>query len=181
MKLYISLLAIALLLFAGVAVAESHEKDEYMIKRSEVPQPVLANFEMHYPDHEVKEYSREMIDGEECYVIEIMEVGTEREYVYKPDGTLKYIEADMAVKSLPEKVTNAIMAKHKGADIKEADRIMHGKMVHYEVKIKNQDGQMHKLMVASNGEIQSSEMMTMHKDMHKDMHKGKTDDDKSGY
>jgi uncharacterized membrane protein YkoI len=109
-----------------------------VLKKSQVPQPVLDAFAKARPNARVKEFEKETWDGKIVFAIEFKENGIESEYVFSPDGTLLASGEEIQPSELPQAVAEAISKAHPQARIKEVKRkrLPDGTVSRFEVELK---------------------------------------------
>lgn len=152
-QFWITTVLIIFLIASGQANASEKE-----VSRHQVPKAVLEAFENAYPDAKEVEFEKGMIEDKAVYEVEYKENGREYEILYDSDGAILQKEETIDVKTLPEKVVQAISQAHPKAIIEEAKKVMKhdGTVTGYEVEIKI-EGKELELELDTDGKILKTE------------------------
>lgn len=128
------------------------------IKVDDLPKPVLDAVKAKYPHAEIEEAEKETEDGETVYEVEL-EVKEDEEITValKPDGTIIEVEKEIAVSELPEAVTRAIKAKYPKAELEEAEQVVRGDHLLYEVEVEIAEDETVEILLDAKGKILEEE------------------------
>jgi hypothetical protein len=120
-----------------IAAEKKSEKgnEEAKLTKGDLPAAVMTAFQKSYPKATIKGLSKEMEDSTQMYEVESLDGKTVRSILYKGDGSVYEIEEGIQVSSLPSVVKNSIMTAQPNCKIKRAEKITHGDVTQYEVKV----------------------------------------------
>jgi uncharacterized membrane protein YkoI len=146
------LVGMVALLVLGVTVRADEEK----ISPDKLPAKVMAAVKERFPGAEFTSITKETMDKNVVYDIELKHQGRKYEMDIKEDGTVLEVEKEIALKDVPAAVAKAIEAKYPKSTIKEVMEvnIVKGKEEkpdHYEVVIETADKKKLELEVALDG------------------------------
>ena len=146
------LVGMVALLVLGVTVRADEEK----ISPDKLPAKVMAAVKERFPGAEFTSITKETMDKNVVYDIELKHQGRKYEMDIKEDGTVLEVEKEIALKDVPAAVAAAIEAKYPKSTIKEVMEvnIVKGKEEkpdHYEVVIETADKKKLELEVALDG------------------------------
>lgn len=137
-----------LIFFTAASVSAQERK----LTRSELPRPVIATFEKETPGAAIKGYSTEIDHGRRVYEAETMLNGHTRDLQIAADGTLKEIEEEVAIESLPVGVSTSLTSRAKGVTIVKVESLTkNGKLVAYEASTEKA-GHKGEIQVGASGE-----------------------------
>ena len=162
------------LLLVSCTENEMAERDE-RVSIDQVPAEVRAAIERHAGGATVKEIEREVEHGKTIYSVEVTRDGRPMEFEVSADG--KHIkdekaddddgedddgaddenEQEIDVATLPDAVIKAVMAKHPGAKLTEAELCKAGDKSFYEVEVAV-GTQARELKVSADGKIEADEL-----------------------
>jgi hypothetical protein len=112
---------------------KGHSKD---VDKKDVPAAVMAAFEKAYPKAAVKEIEKKTdSSGTVFYEIESKSGKNKIEAVYTIDGTMTKVEEVVPVNNLPEAVTKSVSTAYPRTKITEAEKVVHGLTVEYEIDV----------------------------------------------
>lgn len=114
----------------------------------EVPEAVTKKFADQFPNAEKVRWEKEG----KYFEAEFVDAGTELEVVYDLNGAVVLTETGMAASALPEKITQYLAENHAGLPVAEAERIVMGESVRYEVAL-DDNGRERELLFNEAGEL----------------------------
>jgi len=120
--------------------------------KTDLPDAVLKSFQKSFPGININGHDIEVVDGRTEYEIETKVNQVEMDYIYLANGTLLQTEEVIPDWSLPQVVVASVRAAHPGCDVKEAEEIVHGSAIEYEVEIEV-TGKEIELLVSSDGQL----------------------------
>jgi uncharacterized membrane protein YkoI len=146
------LVGVVALLVLGVMARADEEK----ISPDKLPAKVMAAVKERFPGAEFTSITKETMDKNVVYDIELKHKGRKYEMDIKEDGTVLEVEKEVDLKDVPAAVTKAIEAKYPKSTVKEVMEvnIVKGKEEkpdHYEVLIETADKKKMELEVALDG------------------------------
>ena len=101
-----------LVILAAVAGAQQIPADK-------VPPKVMDAVKARFPGAEFTSITKETVDGQVIYDIELKQKGRKYEMDIKEDGTVLEVEKEVALKDVPAAVTKALQAKYPRSTVKE--------------------------------------------------------------
>lgn len=104
--------------------------------KTTLPAAVSAAFKKAYPNATIKNVSKEKEGGVEEYEVESVDNGTNRDLVYKPDGTLVLYEEQIRESDLPAVVASAIKTRYPQATFTRCEKLFQNGTMNYEVALK---------------------------------------------
>lgn len=123
MKFFVSLAAAA-----GVSYGASAQK----LAEKELPAAVRSSFQQVYPEVKKATWAKE----DDYFEAEFAVKGQETSATFGTDGRLLVAETEISYADLPATVQAALSARHKGAKVKEAARLVNGSgEVTYETQV----------------------------------------------
>ena len=170
MKYVLTLALAGLLLSAPALLAEDQP-----VTKADLPSAIIKAFETANPGAVVTEYGKETVDGKVRFEIEIKITGGEKDFVYLADGTLLQTEEDMPIKDLPKSVSDALKKAYPKGEIDEADKIIRGATIEYQVGLEVGDTE-YELVVTSDGTIISRKTVADHDNEAEDNDSGDEED-----
>jgi hypothetical protein len=165
---FLSGLAAIAVLGLGISPAAADEGKETKLKLSEVPKKVLRAVKKKFPGAKLLGAEKEIENKKTIYEINLKYKGHKYDVTFTPGGKLIEIEKTIAVKDLPEAVTEALNKKYPKATFKKAEEVTKGKKVVFEVVLVTQDKKSFEVVVSPEGKILEEES--------KDKKKEKDDD-----
>ena len=125
------------LAFCSLCCAVGLQGQEAKISSRDVPEAVRTAFAKAFPTAKVKNWDKEVKDGQIVYEAEgIADGKISRSIMYAADGTLVQSSETVAVTDLPAPITEAISKQYAKAVIQSADKTTHGDTVEYVLKLK---------------------------------------------
>jgi hypothetical protein len=118
-----------------MCIAATARADEEKIELDKLPKAVTDAIKKAYPDGELKSAEKEKADGKETYEVVVKNKAETLEIVLTAEGQILAVEKEIAVKSLPKAVTEAIEAKYPKSSLKKAEEVTKDRNVTYEVVI----------------------------------------------
>lgn len=115
------------------ARAEGSEKES----GKTAPEAVLAAFHKAYPQATIKAVAPETKNDSSYFEIESMDGQTERNILYRDDGSVYEIEETIPAAALPGAVTESLKASFPNATVKKVERIERGDIREFEVLLIN--------------------------------------------
>ncbi|MFH2034815.1 MAG: hypothetical protein ABIJ45_00290 [Candidatus Zixiibacteriota bacterium] len=157
--IFITCLALAALsLFTAIALAEESQ----MTEKKDIPEAVMASLKKAYPEAEIMGKETSEIDDKVYYEFELIIDEAEKDVVYLADGSLYSVEHEIAVKDIPQNVAEALKKAYPMGEIDEADMIMKGSEISYEVimEVKEAEEVMaYEITVGADGTITHTEQI----------------------
>lgn len=135
LKLCISLLAVAGLLFGSTVRA-----DEEDIPLANLPAKVKDAVKAKFPGGELVKASKEIDDGVVFFEVGIKNKGQTIEVTVNEGGQIVEIEYQIDAKDLPKAVTEALNTKYGALKFEKAEDIVKGDKKYYEVLIAHANG-----------------------------------------
>ncbi len=131
------LFAIVALIFCGLTIAaDKKEADkEKKLTTKDIPATVLAAFEKSYPQAKIKGVGSETENGVTYFEVESVDGAVKRDLLYTPEGKAVEIEESVGLKELPEAARQTIAKDYPKSEMEEAEKVMRGAVVTYEVTI----------------------------------------------
>lgn len=121
------------LICAAVALVMPAAAQEKKIDRSALPAAVAKTVDRETKGATIKGFATERENGKKMYEAETMVDGHSRDISIAEDGTLKEVEEEVALDSLPEGVKAGLTARAAGAKITKVESLTKsGKLVAYE-------------------------------------------------
>jgi hypothetical protein len=144
----ISILVVAGLAVASVAVAQEQEKK---IKRSDLPAAVEKTVTAESAGATVKGFSQEKENGQIFYEVEMTVNGHTKDVLIDANGAVVEVEEELALDALSPEVKAGLMAKAGKGKITTVETIKkHDKLVAYEAKV-NTNGKKSEVQVGPDG------------------------------
>ena len=128
-------ISVAVCVTLGMCIAATARADEEKIELDKLPKAVTDAIKKAYPDGELKSAEKEKADGKETYEVVVKNKAETLEIVLTAEGQILAVEKEIAVKSLPKAVTEAIEAKYPKSSLKKAEEVTKDRNVTYEVVI----------------------------------------------
>lgn len=110
------------------------------ITEKEVPSAVLNSFHKAYPKAEIKGLSTEIEKGKKYFEVESMEGTVKRDLLFTPVGKIAEIEESITPSNLPKGSVQTIEKKIAGAKIEQAEKVISGVKVTYELSVTGKNG-----------------------------------------
>ncbi len=128
------------------------------IALDKVPAPIMKAVNTRFPGAKLRSVEKEVEDGKVVFDIELTQNGKKYEMDIKEDGTVIEIEKEVAVKDLPQTVTETLKKQYPKATIKEIMEInkVNGAQEtpdHYEVVLEMSDGRSVEVEVSLTGKL----------------------------
>jgi hypothetical protein len=101
-----------------------------------LPAAVDAAFKKAYPNATIKNVSKEKENGQDQYEVESVDGVTNRDLIYRPDGTVVEYEERIAAESVPAVVTAAIKARYPKATLGTCEKLFKNGTMNYELSLK---------------------------------------------
>jgi hypothetical protein len=168
-------IALAIIMVAAFAVCgTAQSKDE---AKTDIPEAILKAFQGQYPDAKITGFEKEADDSTTVFEIECTDGDTEKNVVLSAEGKIIQVEQEIAVTSLPESCTKAVMSAFKGAKIEEAEMISRDSVVEYEVVLVVGEKEIEALISADGTIVESGEIADVDEDANADEDADVEDDD----
>jgi hypothetical protein len=144
-------------LFLLATAAQAQDKPE-QIKPDKLPPKVMAEVKARFPGAEFTSITKETVEGQVIYDLEMKYKGRKCEMDIREDGTIINIEREIAAKDLPGAVTKALAKKYPKATLKEImeSKVVKGKeelLEGYEVVLETADKKTLEVTLAPDGKI----------------------------
>ncbi len=130
------ILAPVLVALCGLSATSAMAAD---LQPSQVPAQVRAVVEKMYPKAAFIEWEFDKEDG--YYEAEFRNAGQDVDLKITPEGQMLYAKEDKSARDVPEAVRTAVLAKHPGARILDAEYIRRGTEQWWEVDLQLSSGE----------------------------------------
>jgi uncharacterized membrane protein YkoI len=149
---WFALSAVGAIIMLTAAVRADGDK----IPLDKVPKVIHDAITGRFPGAEVTSVEKEKEDGKVMFDVELKHRGRKYEMDIQENGTIVEIEKEIALKDVPEAITNALKAKYPNAVVKEVMEVnkvtgTEEKPIHYEVTIKDGDKKEQEVIVSLDG------------------------------
>lgn len=146
---------------ATLIVAAPLRADEEKVPLDKVPQAVRDAAKKRFPKAEMKEASKEVVDGKTTYEITFKENGKNIDVTLTPEGTINLIEKEVAFKDLSKAVAATLKEKYPNAKfgiIEAVIKVADGKetLDYYEAHITTADKKEIEAEVLPNGKLKKA-------------------------